>query len=76
MGDLVTEIELTQARNDPAFRQQFLVQNLGRLLEALKRMRRASGQDAGTARQIEEGAELAAKLADRLQSSDPGPRAG
>ena len=33
---LVTENELAQARNDPAFRQQFLVRNLGRLLEALK----------------------------------------
>ena len=71
MGDLVTEAELTQARNDPAFRQQFLVQNLGRLLEALKRMRRANSQDAETARQIKEGADLAVKLADRLQSGPP-----
>jgi hypothetical protein len=39
MNELVTERELAQARNDPAFRQQFLARNLGRLLEALKTMR-------------------------------------
>jgi hypothetical protein len=43
MNELVTESELAQARNDPAFRQQFLARNLGRLLEALKIMRRANG---------------------------------
>jgi hypothetical protein len=31
MGDLVTETELAQAGNDPAFRQQFLVQKLGQV---------------------------------------------
>ena len=64
---------MREPRNDPAFRQQFLAQNLDRLLEALKRMRRASSQNADTARQIREGADLAVKLADRLQSGDPGP---
>jgi hypothetical protein len=53
MNELVTERELAQARNDPAFRQQFLARNLGRLLEALKTMH----------------ADLAVKLADRLQSA-------
>ena len=75
MSTLVTEDDLARARSDPAFRQQFLAQNLDRLLEALETMRRASNQDADTARQIREGADLAVKLADRLQSVDPGPQA-
>ena len=45
MNELVTERELAQARNDPAFRQQFLARNLGRLLEALKTMRHAKSQN-------------------------------
>jgi hypothetical protein len=75
MSERVTEDELARARNDPAFRQQFLVQNLDRLLEALKKMRRAGEQNANTDRQLREGADLAVKLADRLQSDDPGPSA-
>ena len=75
MSDLVTENELARARSDPAFRQQFLARNLDRLLEALKKMRRASDQNADTARQIREGVDLAVQLADRLQSNDVGPRA-
>ncbi|MFZ0066508.1 MAG: hypothetical protein WAK90_10090 [Pseudolabrys sp.] len=75
MSDLVTEDELTRARKDPAFRQQFLAQNLDRLIEALKKMRRVGEQTADTDRQLREGADLAVKLADRLQSGDLGPRA-
>lgn len=75
MSTPVTDDDLARARSDPAFRQQFLAQNLDRLLEALETMRRASNQDADTARQIREGADLAVKLADRLQSVDPGPQA-
>jgi predicted ribosome quality control (RQC) complex YloA/Tae2 family protein len=75
MSDLVTEDELARARNDPAFRQQFLAQNLDRLIEALKKMRRAGEQTADTDRQLREGADLAVKLADRLQSGELGPRA-
>lgn len=74
MNELVTENELAQARNDPVFRQQFLVRNLARLLEALKMMRRSNSQDPKTERQIKEGATLAVKIADRLQSGDRGPR--
>ena len=48
MNELVTESELAQARDDPAFRQEFLAGNLGRLLEALKIMRGANGQDPKT----------------------------
>ena len=69
MGPLVTEDDIARARRDPAFRQQFLAQNLDRLLEALETMRRASNQDADTARLIKEGADLAVKLADRLHGS-------
>lgn len=72
MGILVTEDDIARARHDPAFRQQFLAQNLDRLLEALEMMRRASNQDADTARLIKEGADLAVKLADRLQSNGAG----
>ena len=75
MSDLVTEDELTRARKDPTFRQQFLAQNLNRLIEALKKMRRVGEQTAETDRQLREGADLAVKLADRLQSCDLGPRA-
>ena len=72
MNELVTERELAQARNDPAFRQQFLARNLGRLLEVLKTMHHAKSQNPTTERQIKEGADLAVKLADRLQSGDRG----
>jgi hypothetical protein len=75
MCDLVTEEELARARSDPAFRQQFLAQNLDRLLEALRKMRRTGEQNVDTGRQLREGADLAVKLADRLQNDDPGPRA-
>jgi DNA-binding transcriptional LysR family regulator len=73
MSDPVTEDELVRARIDPAFRQQFLAQNLDRLLEALKKTRLATNQNDDTARQIREGADLAVKLAGRLQRDDGGP---
>jgi hypothetical protein len=73
MDDVVTESELAKARNDPTFRQQFLGRNLGLLLEALKRTRRAHNQDPQKTRQIKEGADLDVKLADRLQSRQPAP---
>lgn len=74
MSDLVTEDELARARADPGFRQQLLAENLDRLLEALNKMRRASDQTGDVARQIQEGADLAVKLADRLQDSNSGSR--
>jgi hypothetical protein len=67
MTDSVSDEDLARARKDPAFRQAFLARHLDRLLEALKRVRRQT-PDAQTAGQIREGAELAVKLADRLQS--------
>ncbi len=74
MSTLVSEDDIARARSDPAFRRQFLAQNLERLLEALEIMRRANNQDVDTARLIKEGADLAVKLADRLQGSGPGPQ--
>ena len=77
MGDLVTEDDIARARSDPQFRQQLLAQNLDRLVEALNRIRKSGEPTSDTARQIREGADLALKLADRLQQSgnNPGPRA-
>ena len=74
MYDPVTEDELVRARIDPVFRRQFLAQNLNRLLEALKKMR-PPHQNSDTARQIREGADLAVKLADRLQRAEDGTHA-
>ena len=77
MSDLITEDDLTRARSDPEFRQQFLAQNLDRLLEALNKLRKASEHDPDATRLIREGVDLAVKLADRLQrtGNNPGPRA-
>jgi hypothetical protein len=76
MRDLVTEDDLARARDDPAFRQKLLAQHLDRLLAALNKMRRNGAPGEHTARQIQEGADLAVQLADRLQAAgDPGPQA-
>lgn len=72
MNELVTGSELAEARNDPAFRQEFLAKNLGRLLEALKITRRANARNPKTERQIKEGADLEVKLADRLHNGGRG----
>jgi hypothetical protein len=58
MTKLVTEDDLARAHIDPAFRQQFLAENLDRLLEALKKIRDADDQNADTVRQLREGADL------------------
>jgi hypothetical protein len=77
MSDLSTEDDLARARRDPAFRQHLLADNLDRLLEALKQMRKANASSPESVRQIREGVDLAVKLADRLQQNavDPDPRA-
>ena len=77
MRDLVSDEDLARARRDPAFRQQFLAQNLDLLLEALNKARRGSNPSPKTAGQIREGVDLAVKLADRLQreAAAPGPKA-
>jgi hypothetical protein len=75
MSELVTAEDLTRARGDAAFRQQLLADNLERLLEALKQMRKTNDTSPESLRQIREGVNLAVKLADRLQetvnSQDP-----
>lgn len=75
MSDLVSDEDIRRARSDPGFRQQMLAENLARLLEALKRMRRQGNETPHTALQMREGVDLAVKLADRLQQYDnPNPR--
>jgi hypothetical protein len=76
MSELLTDEDLARARRDPEFRQQLMVQNLDRLLEALNDLRR-SEPNPDAARQIREGVDLAVKLADRLQQNagEIGPRA-
>jgi hypothetical protein len=74
MSDLVSDKDIRRARTDPTFRQQMLAENLGRLLEALKRMRREGNATPHAAR-MREDVDLAVKLADRLQQYyNPGPQ--
>ena len=77
MSELASEEDLARARNDAAFRQQLLADNLERLLEALKRMRKSNDSSPESVRQIREGVDLAVKLADRLQetANSQGPQA-
>jgi len=72
MSELVSEQDLARARSDAAFRQQLLVDNLERLLEALNQMRKANDISPESARQIREGVDLAVELADRLQEAARG----
>ena len=73
MSDLVTEDDLARARSDPEFRQKLMAENLDRLLEALKKMRKSGDVKPEAAKQIREGVDLAVKLADRLQQNAPNP---
>ena len=69
---LYEHVYLARARSDAAFRQQLLVDNLERLLEALNQMRKANDISPESARQIREGVDLAVELADRLQEAARG----
>ena len=69
MSELASEEDLARARNDAAFRQQLLADNLERLLEALKQMRKTNDSSPESARQLREGVNFAVKLADRLQEA-------
>jgi hypothetical protein len=69
MSALVTDDDLARARSDPGFRQQLMVNKLDLLLAALDSVRRANGSNPERARQLREGADLAVKLADRLQDA-------
>jgi hypothetical protein len=70
MSDLVTDDDLARARQDPDFRQRFYAGHLDRLLEKLNDLRKKSGGDPGTDKQIKEGVELAVQLADLLNSRE------
>jgi hypothetical protein len=63
---LVTDADLTRARQDIAFRHQLVAENLELLLGKLNKLR-SEEPDPARARQIREGVELAVKLADLLQ---------
>ncbi len=69
MPGLVSEQDLARARGDAVFRLQLMAGSLDRLLEALKRMRKAEDTSPQSARQMREGVDLAVKLADRLQQA-------
>ncbi len=70
--DVVSEEDLARARQDPAFRQQLMTQNLDKLLAALTKARHERGRDPEVARQMREGVDLAVLLADRIQREDDG----
>ena len=72
MSDLISEADLARARSDPAFRQQLFAGSLERLIAALNRTQHGANSPE-TARQMREGADLALKLADRLQRDDGEP---
>jgi hypothetical protein len=71
----VTEAELARARADAAFRQQLLTANLDLLLAKLQQLRKAPASEAGSAKQIREGVQLAVKLAELIQAVADAPRA-
>jgi hypothetical protein len=64
---IASEDDLEQARTDPAFRQQLMAENLDMLLSELNRLRTKAANKPESARHIREGADLAVKLAERLQ---------
>lgn len=73
MSDFVpiTEGVLARARRDPKFRQQLCTYSLDQLLAELNRLQKANAQaDPKQARQIREGAKLAAELADLIRELD------
>ena len=70
----VTDIDLTRARCDPAFRQKLLTQSLEALLDGMKRLRRSAPSPAGGgAKQLREGVELAVRLAELIQHTGGQP---
>jgi hypothetical protein len=64
---IASEDDLAHARSDPAFRHQLMAENLDMLLSELNRLRSKAGNKPEAARHIREGADLAVKLAERLQ---------
>jgi hypothetical protein len=67
----VTDADLARARRDPAFKQQLLTASLDRLLAALYKKQHARDEyDPALTRQLREGAQLAARLADIIRNID------
>jgi hypothetical protein len=64
---IASEDDLEHARADPAFRDRLMAENLDMLLSELSRLRTKAGHKPEAARHIREGANLAVKLAERLQ---------
>jgi hypothetical protein len=66
----VTDEDLDLARRDPAFRQRLIATNLDHLLVALARIQASeTAREPEPARQIQEGVELAMKLAQLLHTA-------
>ena len=63
----VTDAELAQAREDPAFRQHLLKQNLALLLGKLQKQRQSPRSATATPSQMREGVTLAVRLAELIQ---------
>jgi len=68
---LITESDLTRARQDPDFRQQLVTESLELLLGELSKLQRTA-HGLAQADQVREGVELAVKLADLLRRIAPG----
>jgi hypothetical protein len=75
---LVTDDDLSRARQDPAFRYRLVVDNLRLLLDEIHHMRTARN-DAVDCVEIREGVKLAVQLSELLQrianKRSEGPRA-
>lgn len=66
----VTDEDLQRARRDPVFRRKLLAEHLEVLLAMLNKMRSSSTPlDTASSGRIQEGLDLAAKLADLLQAA-------
>jgi N-acetylglucosamine kinase-like BadF-type ATPase len=70
----ITDATLARARRDPAFKQELLTAALERLLAALYRRQhyvaKVAKVDPALPRQLREGAQLAARLADIIRAID------
>ena len=64
----VTDDELARAREDPAFRQKLLQQNLEILLGKLQKHRNMPRGGLATPKQMREGVTLAVRLAELIQT--------
>jgi len=64
----VSDADLARARQDPAFRQRLLAQNLEILLGKLQTQRQASRSAVASPAQMREGVMLAVRLAELIQT--------